>query len=90
MINTENGKRIGKIYIPFHYNEDRVGAIMKYLLIVPTSMETKTYNWEIIGVSIHFDPLNDMDTVPTYDLTIKWIDDKNVSHIELRRIGTHH
>ncbi len=89
MINTEPGKRLGRIYIPNHYSEERFGAIVKYLTIVPISNESKTYNLEVIGVCRLFDPLDDMMSVPTYDMSIRWKNSYTVSSIELRRIGTH-
>lgn len=88
MINTEPGKKLGRIYIPTHYNEDQIGAITKYLLMVPDTMERRTYNWEIIGTSHFFDELSDMESVPTYDMNIYWVHGAaRVRHIKLERIG---
>ena len=89
MINTVDGKRIGKIFIPNHYNEQRFGAIVKYLTIVPISTEPKTYNLEVTGTCRFFEPLDDMETVPTYDMSIKWVSDSECKYIKLKRIGTH-
>ena len=89
MINTEDGKRIGGIYIPTHYNVERFGAIVKYLTIVPISIEPKTYNLEVIGTCSLFDALDDMETVPIYDMSIKWVSDTEVKSIKLTRMGTH-
>ncbi len=89
MINTEPGKRLGRIYIPTHYNQERFGAIVRYLTIVPKTIEPKTYNLEVIGTCEFFDPLDNMESVPTYDMTIKWVSESEVKHIELRRSGTH-
>ena len=70
MVNTEPGKRLGRIYISKHYSEEQIGAVMKYFLMVPDSIEERRYNFEIIGTSTYFHPLKDMETVPTYDLTM--------------------
>jgi hypothetical protein len=88
MINTEPGKRLGRIYIPKHYNEAQISAITTHLLLVLDSMEHRTYNWEIIGTSHMFDKLKDMESVPTYDLKIHWVSNAaRVRKIDLQRIG---
>ena len=88
MINTEEGKRLGRIYIPKHYNEDQIAGITSYLLMIPDSMEHRTYNWELIGTSYLFEPLDDMESVPTYDMKINWFPNSaRVHSIRLTRIG---
>lgn len=88
MINTEPGKRLGRVYIPTHYNQDQIGAITSWLFLVPQTWESRTYNWEVIGTSPYFDELKDMETVPTYDMSIRWVHGAaRVTDIKLERIG---
>lgn len=83
MINTEKGKRLGTVYIS-KYMGDRMIEITTHLAIVPISIEKYDHNWEIIGTSELFDELNDMETVPTYDIHPSWLDGK-VTALKLTR-----
>ncbi len=88
MINTEPGKKLGRIYIPFHYGEERLGMIVSYLTIVPISIEPQTYNFEIVGTCEFFEPLDDMESVPTYDLAYRWESNyKGIKSVKLTRSG---
>ena len=88
MINTEPGKQLGRIYIPNHYDKEGVAVITTHLLLIPVSHELHQYNWEIIGYSDRFEPLNDMESVPTYDLHFKWENDNksSIKEINLTRL----
>ena len=87
MINTEPGKKLGRIYVPSYYNKDQIGAITGYLLIAPIKIIEHQYNLEIIGISEYFDGLQDMENVPTYDLNIRWVKGAaRVIDIKLTRI----
>ena len=90
MINTEQGKRLGRIYIGNNYNEEQIGMIVAWLAIVPISIEPMRHNLEVIGTCELFDELDDMMSVPTYDLTMRWYQNySGIREIVLRRLGTH-
>lgn len=90
MVNTEPGKRLGRIYIGNNYDEEKIGMIVAWLAIVPIRIEPKDYNLEVIGTCELFDALDDMESVPTYDMTIRWYQNySGIKEIVLRRMGTH-
>lgn len=87
MINTEKGKRAGRVFIAKHLTEKNVTFIMSYLSLAPHTIEEHTYNWELIGTSPMFDALDDMETVPTYDI-VHHRPDAKFGYIELKRIAS--
>jgi len=90
MINTENGKKLGVIYLPIFYGEERIGMIVSYLTIILVSIEPKKYNYELTGICDLFDPLKDMETVPTYDLKVSWYPDyEGVMEVKVKRLPTY-
>ena len=84
MINPEKGKRLGTVYISNYLSGKRLVELTAHLAIVPISIEKYDHNWEIIGTSEFFDPLDDMETVPTYDISPSWLDGK-VASLKLTR-----